>query len=217
MLCQNFSNNQFEKPIIVKLANSSLKTGEGNWAEFTFAKTFGNVTRDIENHWNSLSTSLPRRRRNTSSPKNACVGGYLSTSPEWRSQRQLGDAFRLSFLSSRLKSTCKWCNEVILYLQGRDVRRKSIAVKKGSHIGNVTNNEQSCDTVNRLTVCHANEEKESSASRSPSLNRLQAKVSSFTAFTGVHKANQAEKRREVNKVFVIAVNVVFSIKCSHKK
>ena len=48
MLCQNFSNNQFEKPIIVKLANSSLKTGEGNWAEFTFAKTFGNVTRDIE-------------------------------------------------------------------------------------------------------------------------------------------------------------------------
>lgn len=80
--------------------------------------------------------------------------------------------------------------------QGRDIRRKSIAVKKGSHIGNVTNNEESCDTVNRLTVCHANEEKESSASRSPSLNRLQAKVSSFTAFTGVHKANQAEKRRE---------------------
>ena len=82
------------------------------------------------------------------------------------------------------------------------MRRKSIAVKKGSHIGNVTNNEESCDTVNRLTVCHANEEKESSASRSPSLNRLQAKVSSFTAFTGVHKANQAEKRREVNTVVV---------------
>ena len=97
------------------------------------------------------------------------------------------------------------------------MRRKSIAVKKGSHIGNVTNNEESCDTVNRLTVCHANEEKESSASRSPSLNRLQAKVSSFTAFTGVHKANQAEKRREVNKVVEIAINVVFSRECSHKK
>ena len=108
-------------------------------------------------------------------------------------------------------------NEVILHPQGRDIRRKSIAVKKGSHIGNVTNNEESCNTVNRLTVCHANEEKESSASRSPSLNRLQAKVSSFTAFTGVHKANQAEKRREVNKVVVIAVNVVFSRECSHKK
>ena len=32
----------------MKLANSSLKTGEGNWGEFTFAKTSGNVTRDIE-------------------------------------------------------------------------------------------------------------------------------------------------------------------------
>ena len=81
------------------------------------------------------------------------------------------------------------------YSQGRDLRRKSLAVRKGSQASCVTSTEEVRDSVNRLAVCHAKEEKESSTS--PSLNHLQAKVSSFAAFTGVHKSNRAEKRGEV--------------------
>ena len=32
----------------INSANSPLKKREGNWTEFTFAKTFGTVTRDRE-------------------------------------------------------------------------------------------------------------------------------------------------------------------------
>lgn len=79
--------------------------------------------------------------------------------------------------------------------QGRDIRRKSMAVRKASQISCVTN-EEARDSGNRLAVAHM-EEKESLSSRSHSFNRLQAKVSSFAAFTGVHNANRAEKRREL--------------------
>jgi len=78
--------------------------------------------------------------------------------------------------------------------QGRDLRRKSMAVRKGSQTNCVTNTEEVRDSVNRLAVTNAKDEKESSTS--PSLNRFQAKVSSFAAFTSVHKSNRAEKRRE---------------------
>ena len=70
-----------------------------------------------------------------------------------------------------------------------------MAVRKASQISCVTN-EEARDSGNRLAVGHM-EEKESLSSRSHSFNRLQAKVSSFAAFTGVHNANRAEKRREV--------------------
>ena len=70
-----------------------------------------------------------------------------------------------------------------------------MAVRKGSQTNCVTNTEEVRDSVNRLAVTNAKDEKESSTS--PSLNRFQAKVSSFAAFTSVHKSNRAEKRREV--------------------
>ncbi|KAL9956226.1 hypothetical protein ACROYT_G037674 [Oculina patagonica] len=78
--------------------------------------------------------------------------------------------------------------------QGRDARRKSMAVRKGSHNTSVINTEELRDSVNRLAPHHVNEERASASSQS--LSRLQAKVSSFNAFTGVQKSNRAEKRRE---------------------
>lgn len=80
-------------------------------------------------------------------------------------------------------------------LQGRDTRRKSMAVRKASNSTGVINTEELRDSVNRLAPHHVNEEKASASSQS--LSRLQAKVSSFNAFTGVQKSNRAEQRREV--------------------
>lgn len=82
-----------------------------------------------------------------------------------------------------------------LLSQGRDLRRKSMAVRNASHTGYVTNTEETRDSINRLAVFNVKDEKESSTA--PSLNRLQAKVSSFNAFAGVRTSNRAEKRREV--------------------
>ena len=70
-----------------------------------------------------------------------------------------------------------------------------MAVRNASHTGCVTINEEARDSINRLAVCNVKDEKEGSTT--PSLNRLQAKVSSFAAFAGAHKSNRAEKRREV--------------------
>lgn len=81
------------------------------------------------------------------------------------------------------------------FTQGRDIRRKSVAVRKASQVSGVTNPEELRDSVNRLAPHHANERRSSATSQS--FSRLQAKVSSFSAFTGVQKSNRAEKRREV--------------------
>lgn len=70
-----------------------------------------------------------------------------------------------------------------------------MAVRKGSHNTSVINTEELRDSVNRLAPHHVNEERASASTQS--LSRLQAKVSSFNAFTGVQKSNRAEKRREV--------------------
>lgn len=88
--------------------------------------------------------------------------------------------------------------------QGRDTRRKSIAVRKASHNSVVTNTEELRDNVDRLAPYNANEERASVTSTS--LSHLQAKVSSFSAFTGVQKSNRVEKRREVcsfNKLWLL--------------
>lgn len=88
--------------------------------------------------------------------------------------------------------------------QGRDTRKKSIAVRKASHNSVVTNTEELRDNVDRLAPYNVNEERASVTSTS--LSHLQAKVSSFSAFTGVQKSNRVEKRREVcsfNKLWLL--------------
>ena len=44
----------------INSANSPLKKREGNWTEFTFAKTFGTVTRDREKIGQQLTVSSPK-------------------------------------------------------------------------------------------------------------------------------------------------------------
>lgn len=81
-------------------------------------------------------------------------------------------------------------------LSGRDIRRRSVAVRKASQNTSVTNAEELRDSVNRLAPIHANRDRGSATSQS--LSRLQAKVSSYSAFASVHKSNRVEKRREVS-------------------
>ena len=59
----------------------------------------------------------------------------------------------------------------------------------------VTKAQDPRDSFSLLAVCDSEGEKNSSSTQS--LNRVQTKVSSFTAFTGVQKANRLGKRREV--------------------
>lgn len=82
-------------------------------------------------------------------------------------------------------------SSTFLVHQGRDHRRKSTTVRNASQNSCVTNTEEARNSSTRLVIFNPKEEK-----ASPSLNRLQAKVSSFAAFTASHKANRAEKRRE---------------------
>lgn len=77
---------------------------------------------------------------------------------------------------------------------GRDIRRKSVAVRKSSQNINVTNSEEFRDSIGHLAPPDASED---SGSATPqTLSRLQAKVSSYSVFAGVHKLNRADKRRE---------------------
>ena len=70
-----------------------------------------------------------------------------------------------------------------------------MAARNASYNTSMINTEELRDSVSRLAPHHVNEERASASSQS--LSRLQAKVSSFNALTGVHKSNRAEKRREV--------------------
>lgn len=79
-------------------------------------------------------------------------------------------------------------------LPGRDIRRKSVAARKSSQNFSVTNSEELRDSISHLVPPHANEDRGSATPQT--LSRLQAKVSSYSAFASVHKLNRADKRRE---------------------
>lgn len=81
-------------------------------------------------------------------------------------------------------------------LPGRDIRRKSVAARKSSQNFSVTNSEELRDSISHLAPPHANEDRGSATPQT--LSRLQAKVSSYSAFASVHKLNRADKRREVS-------------------
>lgn len=76
-------------------------------------------------------------------------------------------------------------------LPGRDIRRKSVAARKSSQNFSVTNSEELRDSISHLALPHANEDRQKYL-------RVQAKVSSYSAFASVHKLNRADKRREVS-------------------
>lgn len=74
-------------------------------------------------------------------------------------------------------------------IQGQDSRKPMASQSSGT-----TKNQDTRNSSKRLTVYDPKDEKDSSSW--VSMNHVQARVSSLSAFKGIHKANRLEKRRE---------------------